>query len=84
VGIPPQNYHRISKKGLLHTVSRKAHREPLLFQHRALGATADKVLSTWTRNMRYFIGLYTRSTYKTLEGAHRAFVRTGGKGNKWI
>lgn len=83
VGVPPQRYARISKDGNLHHVDRKASRSPQLFQHKALGATADKVVSTWGRNMNFYVGLFAKSEYATLRGAHNNFIKTGGKGKKW-
>ncbi len=83
VGVPAQTYTRISKNGMLHSVTRKASRNPLLFQHRALGTTANKVVSTWNRKFSFYLDLYAKSTYATLRGAHSAFIRTGGVGSKW-
>lgn len=83
VGIEPQSYPRISKNGVLHTVHRTAARKPMLFQHKALGQNAHKVVSIWIKKMGYYLSFYTKSTYKTLSGAEKAFRRTGGKGKKW-
>jgi hypothetical protein len=79
VGVKAQTYVRISSKGNIHTVNRKAARKPLLFQHRALGQTANRVVSTWNRKFSFFIGLYAKSTYASLKSAHSAFIRAGGK-----
>lgn len=88
VGVKAQTYVRISKNGNMHTVNRKAARNPLLFQHRALGQTARRVVSTWDRQFSFFLSLYAKSTYATLKTAHAAFIRAGGniqtgKG-KWL
>ncbi len=83
LGVEPRKYDRISKSGTLHKVNREASRKPILFQHRALGQNADRVVSVWVKKMDYYLGLYAKSTYKTLSGADRAFRRTGGRGRKW-
>ncbi len=84
VGVPPSSYQRISKNGKLHTVRRTAERKPLLFQHKALGQNASRVVSIWVAKMSYYIGLYSKSTYKTLSSADKSFKRTGGSGKKWL
>ncbi|EDM66145.1 hypothetical protein PE36_00070 [Moritella sp. PE36] len=83
VGVAPQTYARVSTNGKLHLVKRKAPRKQLLFQHRALGQNADKVVSIWIRKMDYYLSFYAKSTYATLKSAERNFRRTGGQGNRW-
>ncbi|CAH7477302.1 conserved hypothetical protein [Vibrio chagasii] len=83
VGVPPKPYVRISKKGNLHTVTRKAARNPLLFQQRALQQTSGKVIGTFNRKLGFYLNLFTKSTYQSLQAAHSNFIKTGGQGSKW-
>lgn len=71
VGVPPQTYFRKSKLGNIHPVKREASRKPLLFQHRALGSTANRVVDIFTTNLGYYIDLAANTEYKTLPIALR-------------
>ncbi|MFH4418135.1 hypothetical protein WKI02_07860 [Vibrio alginolyticus] len=87
VGVPSQTYGRMSREPYrnLHTVHRKAPRKAMAFMHRGLGTSANRVVNIWAKRMNFYIGLYAKTTYKSLRGARTNYINTrGGKGKKWL
>ncbi len=88
VGVPSQTYERkahtrLGKPVKATTVTRTAPRKPLLFQHRALGSNANKVVELWKSSMSYHIGLYSKSTFATLNKAIKSDRSTGRNRHNW-
>ncbi|CAH6914033.1 conserved hypothetical protein [Vibrio chagasii] len=92
LGVKPGVYQRQAHVRNGHWV--KAHqynrikpRNPFLFQHRALDLNKTRMISIWTKQMDYYISLYSKTTYKSLNTAIKAHERsmiTGRKSSKWV